>query len=73
MDIDSKTSLEHEIHVLELEAKIEGMQHRKKQIQIEKMRISAKIGSLDEAMVGIDANIADAEKNLEDYKAAHNL
>jgi hypothetical protein len=73
MDTNSKSSLEHEIHVLELESRIEGSRHRKKQIQIEKMKITARISDLDEAMVGIDTNIAEMEQELVDYKTAHNL
>jgi hypothetical protein len=73
MDTNSKSSLELEIHVLELEARIEGSRHRKKQIQIEKMKITARISELEEAMIGIDANIAEMEQELADYKTAHSL
>ena len=71
MATNSKSSLEREIHILELEAKIEGLQHKQKQIRIEKMRISARISDLDEAIVGIDKTIAEAQQNLSDYKAEH--
>jgi len=73
MATNSKSSLEHEIRVLEIEAKIEGFQHRRKQIQIEKMRITARISELDEASGGIDATIAEAQQELVDYKTAHEL
>ena len=73
MDTNSKSSLELEIHVLELEARIEGQRHKRKQVLIEKMKISSRIADLDEAIVGIDANITESEQELVDYKTAHNL
>lgn len=71
MATNSKSSLAHEIHVLELESKIEGLQHKGKQIKIEIMRLQARIPDLEEAIGGIDANIAEAQTDLSDYKAAH--
>jgi len=71
MATNSKSSLEHEIHILELESKIEGSQHKRKQIQIEIMKLKARIPDLEEAITGIDANIAETQVNLSDYKEAH--
>ncbi len=71
MDTNSRLSLKHEIHILELESKIEGLQHKRKQIVIEQMRIKARIVDLDEAIVGVDGNIVESQKDLSDYKEAH--
>ena len=73
MATNSKSSLEHEIHILELESKIEGLQHKKKQIKIEVMRLQARIPDLEEAMGGIDTSIAEATQGLQDYKEEHKL
>ena len=71
MDTNSKSSLAHEIHILELESKIEGQQHKRKQIQIEIMKLKARIPDLEEAIAGIDANIAESTQDLSGYKEAH--
>ena len=71
MATNSKLSLAHEIHILELESKIEGQQHKRKQIKIEIMRLQARIPDLEEAIAGIDANIVESTQDLSDYKDTH--
>jgi hypothetical protein len=67
--MDTNLSLDKEIAILELESKIEGHQLKRKQIQIEKMRIQRRITDLDEAIVGVDASIAEAQQQLETEKS----
>jgi hypothetical protein len=61
-------SLDKEITLLELESKIEGHQLKRKQILIEKMRITRRIADLEEAIVGVDASIATAQAELDAVK-----
>ena len=61
-------SLEHEIAILQLEAKVEGLQHRRKQILIEKMLIEKRIGDLDEAIAGVDNSITEAQSELDNER-----
>jgi hypothetical protein len=67
--MDTNLSLDKEIAILELESKIEGHQLKRKQIVIEKMRITRRIADLEEAIVGVDASIAEAQQQLADEKA----
>ena len=71
MATNSKSSLAREIHILELESKIEGQNHKKKQIKIEIMKIQSRIPDLEEAIAGIEANIIESTKDLSDYKEAN--
>jgi|WetSurSiteA1Bulk_404760.scaffolds.fasta_scaffold479777_1 hypothetical protein len=68
--MDTNLSLDKEITLLELESKIEGHQLKRKQIQIEKMRIQRRITDLDEAIVGVDASIATAQAELDAVKTS---
>ena len=61
-------SLDKEITLLELESKIEGHQLKRKQILIEKMRITRRITDLEEAIVGVDESIATAQAELDAVK-----
>jgi hypothetical protein len=61
-------TLDREIALLQLEAKVEGLQHKHKQIKIEKMMIQKRVSDLDDALAGVEQSITDAQLELNNEK-----